>query len=353
MTVNFRFLGEKDLVNWYIICIFAQNLKHNIICKMKYNIKLIVDYLTELTGYEVKSLTHAKRDDYKLPLAIASCYSLCNVEFMETILTIAIPTEQESISPMQLAKHQAKMMEIFRHPVVFALESVESYKLSRLTHAKVNFIVPGKLIFIPSLLIVLRELKNIAKVMPEKMPPVAQMLVLYHLEKGSIDGLNTSEIANLTRLAYPTINVALRWLESNDIISLVGSKLKLVQIVMSKIELWDKSLPLMSSPIERILFADTKPTGGLMAGETAMEHYTMLAEPATPVVAIDKATAKENAAMMNKEYGDIRVEVWKYAPTLLSEDGWADRLSLYLCLKDSEDERIQIECDTLIKEMKW
>jgi len=72
----------------------------------------------------------------------------------------------------------------------------------------------------------------------------------------------------------------------------------------------------MTSPIERILFTDTKPEGSLMAGETAMGHYTMLAEPATPVVAIDKATAKRNAAIMNKEYGDIKVEVWKYSPFL-------------------------------------
>ena len=90
-----------------------------------------------------------------------------------------------------------------------------------------------------------------------------------------------------------------------------------------------------------------------MAGETAMGHYTMLAEPATPVIAVDKATAKENAALMNKEYGNLMVEVWKYSPTLLSEDGYADRLSLYLCMKDSEDERIQMECDTLIEGMKW
>lgn len=320
---------------------------------MRYNLKPVTDYLAELTGYEVKRQTHAKRDGDKLPLAIASYYTLCDIEFMETNLTIAIPTKQDSISPMQLAKHQTKMMETFHHPVVFALESVESYKISRLTHAKVNFIIPGKLIFIPSMLVILRELKNKAKVMPEKMPPVAQMLVLYHLEKCTIDGLNTLEIANLTGLAYPTINVALRWLQLNGIITLVGGKQKLVQIIMSKIELLEKSLPLMSSPIERILYTDIKPAGSLFAGETAMGHYTMLAEPTTPVVAINKAIAKDNAAIMSKEYGDIRVEVWKYAPTLLSVDGWVDRISLYLCLKDSEDERIQIECDTLIEEMKW
>ncbi len=320
---------------------------------MKYNIKPATDYLAELTGCEIRMMTHAPKDDDKLPLAIASCYTLFDVEFMETKVTIASPIEEEGISPIQLAKHQAKMMETFQHPVIFALKTVESYNITRLTRSKVNFIVPGKLIFIPSLLIVLRELKNSVKAMPEKMPPVAQMLVLYHLEKGTIEGLNTSEIADLTKLAYPTINVALRWLEANNIIALIGGKQKHVQIASGKMELWNKCLPLMSSPVERILYADTKPSEGLLAGETAMGHYTMLAEPATPIVAIDKTTAKKNAAVMNKQYGDIQVEVWKYSPTMLSEDGYADRLSLYLCMKDSEDERVQLECDTLIEEIKW
>ena len=56
---------------------------------------------------------------------------------------------------------------------------------------------------------------------------------------------------------------------------------------------------------------------------------------------------------MSKQYGDIKVEVWKYSPALLSENGIVDKLSLYLCMKDSDDERVQLECDTLIKGMKW
>lgn len=320
---------------------------------MKYNIASALDYLEELTGYKPRRLVHTKGEDNKLPLAIATNYVFYDIEFMETQVTIAMPTGLDGITPMQLAKHQAKMMEVFHHSVIYVLETVASYQIARLTQAKVDFIVPGKIMFIPSMLIVLREMKNTVKEMPEKMPPVAQMLVLYHLETRTIDGLTASEIAELTGLAYPTINVSLRWLVTHEIITLVGSKLKHVQITMSKEELWNKSLPLMSSPIERILFTDTKPEGSLIAGETAMGHYTMLTEPATPVIAIDKATAKKTATLMNKEYGGIKVEVWKYSPALLSEDEWADRLSLYLCMKDSEDERIQMECDTLIEEMKW
>ena len=281
---------------------------------MKYNIATITDYLEDLTGYKTRQLTHAKCEDKRLPIAIATSYSYYDLEFMETQVTIAIPTGLDGITPMQLAKHQAKMIEAFQHPVIFALESVASYQIARLTQAKVDFIVPGKIIFIPSMLIILREMKNTVKEMPEKMPPVAQMLVLYHLETRTIDGLTASEIAELTGLAYPTINVALRWLVANGIIALTGGKQKHVQITMSKKEVWNKSLPLMTSPIERILFTDKKPEGSLMTGETAMGHYTMLAESATPVIAIDKATAKENAAMMNKEYGNIKVEVGNTPP---------------------------------------
>ena len=145
---------------------------------MKYNITSVTDYLEELTGFKTRRLAHAKGKDKKLPLAIATSYSYYDLEFMGTQVTIAIPTGLDSITPMQLAKHQAKMIETFHHPVIFALESVASYQIARLTQAKVDFIVPGKIVFIPSMLIVLRELKNTVKEMPEKMPPVAQMLVL-------------------------------------------------------------------------------------------------------------------------------------------------------------------------------
>ena len=35
----------------------------NIICKTKYNIATITDYLEDLTGYKTRQLTHAKGED--------------------------------------------------------------------------------------------------------------------------------------------------------------------------------------------------------------------------------------------------------------------------------------------------
>jgi hypothetical protein len=56
---------------------------------------------------------------------------------------------------------------------------------------------------------------------------------------------------------------------------------------------------------------------------------------------------------VDKNYGENVIEIWRYNPSILSKSGIVDRLSLYLSLKDSKDERIQIELDNMINEIKW
>lgn len=337
----------------YIIITFAQNIARNIMCNMRYNIKSATEYLAELTGCDVTTSTTAKAEKDKLPLAISGTYGFRDMEMLGTRFTLAIPNATEECSPIQMSKHQAKMMEALGRPVVFLLDSVESYHITRLTRARVNFIVPGKLIFIPSLMMVLHERKNATKEQPAMMTPVAQLLVLYHLQVEKINGMNTARIAEKTDLSYPTINIALKWLVNHGLVELVGRKEKEVHFALESKELWEKALPLMSTPVERVAFADVPIAGSHYSGETAMGHYTMLAEPMVPVVAISKASAKENAAFLHKHYGESRVEIWKYKPSTLSKGDYVDRLSLYLSMKDSDDERVQMECDTIIEEMPW
>ncbi|MBK8874366.1 MAG: hypothetical protein IPN13_10755 [Bacteroidetes bacterium] len=47
------------------------------------------------------------------------------------------------------------------------------------------------------------------------------------------------------------------------------------------------------------------------------------------------------------------IEVWKYDPYFLAEDGCVDKLSLYLSLRHHQDERVQIALDELMNEVKW
>lgn len=320
---------------------------------MKYNIEQVKTYLQDFTGCPVLATTTNKSAVEKLPLALYNAYIFKDIELFGTRLTLVFPKIQEGCSPSQLSKHQTKFQEAFCHPVTFVLETIESYNLTRLTRSGVNFIVPGKLVFLPSMMMVLRDIKNTTREIPEMMPPVAQLLVLYHIQVESINGKETARIAEITGMAYPTINVALKWLNAKGFVQLIGGKQKKVQVTWNGKELWEKALPLMSSPVERILYTDTNLTETLIAGESAMGQYTMLAEPTNPVIAISKTTAKQLADSLNKQYGDGKVEVWKYNPTLLSNTGFVDRLSLFLSMKDNDDERVKMECDTLIEEMQW
>lgn len=322
-------------------------------CKMKYNKEIIVSYLAKIIGVDVNVLATLKDKLIQLPIVIKDSYLYIDVEIMGIRLTIAFPKDIENITPLQLSKHQTKMIEILGQPVVFAIEKIASYNISRLIKGNVNFIVPNKIVFIPDIMFVLRERKTEIKKVSEEMPPVAQLIVLYDIHVSRLSGKSILEIAECVQMAYPTVNVALHWLANNNIIDLNGAKQKEVKFLYEGKDLWEKSLPLMTSPIERIIYSDIMVEDSVYAGETAMGYYTMLAEPTMPTIAINKKCAKDNSGIFDKNFGDYKVEVWKYSPKILSNNEYVDPLSLYLSLKDNNDERVQIECDNLIKEIKW
>ena len=63
---------------------------------------------------------------------------------------------------------------------------------------------------------------------------------------------------------------------------------------------------------------------------------------------------KENKIMTFNNYdGAYFLEVWKYNPKTLAKDGFVDPLSLYMIFRDSEDERIEMECEKLLNEVPW
>jgi len=63
-----------------------------------------------------------------------------------------------------------------------------------------------------------------------------------------------------------------------------------------------------------------------------------------------KELLKENAFKnLNRIEGNIKIEVWKYLP--ISKDGFVDKLSLYLTLKEDKDPRIEKELELMIDKL--
>ena len=166
-----------------------------------------------------------------------------------------------------------------------------------------------------------------------------------------------SELASLLSLlvrladSYATVNKSLRWLASKDLIKLEGVKTKTVQIELSNRELWDKALPMFVSPIEQLHYTDALLEGLMVSGVNALASYTMLNEESRQCWAITKKELKNLDVVTDEQFGENEIQVWKYNPKMLSTEGVVDKLSLYLSLKDNEDERIQIELERLINAM--
>jgi hypothetical protein len=85
----------------------------------------------------------------------------------------------------------------------------------------------------------------------------------------------------------------------------------------------------------------------------ALAHYTMLNDEQKVYYALDRQEFKNQRVETNKYAGDNVIEIWRYSPQVLAENGFVDKLSLYLLLKNTDNERIEIELETLFEGIKW
>ena len=98
---------------------------------------------------------------------------------------------------------------------------------------------------------------------------------------------------------------------------------------------------------------------GVVAGLTALELLTAIAGDPLPTFAVWRNRLR--AAIRRGAIGlceipddaDAVVEEWTYDPTRLADGECADRLSLYLSLRATEDERIRKESQTLLEGVPW
>ena len=180
------------------------------------------------------------------------------------------------------------------------------------------------------------------------------MHILYHLEVKSLEGKGTYDIADLFNVSYANVNRAVRWLKDKEVIALSGGKTKSMIFQFKKRELWDRMLPFLANPIERIVYTDSLPDEVFcISGVNALSEYSMLNKEKNDTYAIAKEEARRLQIRTDKEYGETRIEIWRYNPCFFSKNGIVDKLSLFLAMKDMDDERIQIELETMINNMIW
>lgn len=316
-------------------------------------IRLVTDYVLSVLDEKVTLVPLEKCISDTIPIAVTQSFNLYKVELLGHAVVFALTHDGNEISPAQLKRTFNLIEHKCECPVVLVTDNIASYNVGRLTSQRSNFIIPKKQMFIPSLLIDLKKAKATGIDIKETIPPMAQCLLLYNLEIKSIDRCETKDLMEIFQVSYATINRSLRWLSENGLVSLEGKKTKEVRLIYYGKELWEKAMPFLVSPVEKIAFSDFLPSGSLKCGINALSEYTLINEENSDMYAINRTDMHQSDIPINKEYGLFRIEIWKYDPKLLSHTGTVDKLSLYLSLKDNDDERVQIELDNLLNDIQW
>lgn len=262
---------------------------------------------------------------------------------------------QDEFTADKLRKHIDLAQEAFNKIVIAVIGPIEAYNRLRLVEKKVPFIIPGKQMYIPNLLVDFKEYAATKSEMPTTMQPAAQCLLLYHIQVESLEGINFKNISEKLHYNPMTITRAAYFLYNTGICRLEGTKEKYLLFEKNKRELWNDTQAMMMNPVKKSNYY-TGWVGGENVYKTninALAHYSDLNDEILEYYAVRPGYVKfiegANLKKINSLEGNVFIEEWLYDPGLLTKGEFVDPLSLYLCFRDNQDERIEMALEQIIE----
>jgi DNA-binding MarR family transcriptional regulator len=315
------------------------------------------EYIQNTLGIDLKIVALNESQNKKLPVYLNSGYTLYMANLFNRDIVFA--ENKNEFTTNSLTKHLKVMKRLFNTDVVVVIPQLESYKRLRLIQKGIPFIVPGKQMFMPELFIDLKDFGTRQKQVPKIMTPAAQVLLLYHLQIESIEGINFKNIARKLLYDSATITRSARYLEQMNFCTIKGTKDKRLHFGMPKKELWESVKPYMHTPVKKTKYFNGYLIDNnlLKANNCALSHYSDLNEDDFEYYAVKPGSLKllyeANFKETPYKEGNICIEEWTYDPGLLSKSKFVDRLSLYLCYINDTNERVGMATDKLEKDVKW
>ena len=314
----------------------------------------LIKYLSDTLGVETAIIPLEKQLFQRLPLYITAAYKVQEIIIYGQRICILTAEDSENIqTPDRLFKQMQFVEQKTGLPIVYVFDKVISYNLKRMVRKGINFIIPNKQLFIPALMMNLRKTTDKIPQKAVLLTPLAQFILLYHLQNEILNGFRTLQLADKFTQPYRTVSRAVKNLKELGLCNHVGGKEKQLQFTEKGKDLWALAQDFLQNPIERNLFTDNilNKKQICLSNINALAHYTMINDEERYYFAVNKDIAKKLEA--NRYAGDNTIEVWRYNPKQLSNNGYVDKLSLYLLLKNDSDERIQGELEQMINEIQW
>jgi hypothetical protein len=322
-------------------------------------------YLQETLGKSCKLSTWDKSKT--LPFFLQEQYSFYEGKIIGQTYVFVCDLRVKEETPATISKHIKFVMNKDNHDVVYVREGITSYNRKRLIGHKIPFIVPENQMYLPPLGIDLREYFKTIHQETFTLAPATQAVLLYCMlyhsdsNRGRVE-YTPNELCTHFGYSRMTISRVCKELISSQLWKYHGTSQKSGKYRLcldKKDELWEIALPLLKNPVKSRCYVISREGFSCKAGLSALSDYSMIGEPKNRIVAVSspkfKKMIKDNKikVLPMAEPDAIEVEVWSYDPTRLTSSGVVDQLSLYISLKESNDERIQIALDEMMRDIRW
>jgi hypothetical protein len=340
---------------------------------MELKMKKALGYLLETLGIQAMASPLAKSNLDKLPMYINETFKLYQTHLFNTEIVLADLKNEDDLSIHQTEKQVQQVKNLLNQKVVVVLENIQAYNRKRLIEKSISFIVPGKQLYMPDLLIDLKESFTNPKTKQknETLLPSAQCLLIYHIlhrnQHWKLEEHPFKEIARKLHYTPMAITNAIDNLKYFELLDVQGDKEKFIRFRYNLPELWNiaQKQNLLVNPVIKAVFVDEKPKDLflLQSNASALPQYSNLNPGKQAYYAIEKTVfyglQKTKALLNQNEHeGNCALEIWKYNPLTLMEElpndlAVVDPLSLYLSLKDTRDERIEMALDQILEKYIW
>lgn len=325
----------------------------------------LMKYVEEVTGERPKLEELPVEQVAGVPLYLKVAYSLVRMTLFQRELLLAVHKSGGDLAtPSEYSGHARQLGRALGEETILVLPRLASYTRNRLVRRGVPFIVPGRQMFLPTLLVDLREWfpRPVREGSSGKLSSAAQVVVLYHLLGNEAEGIPLKELAARVGYSAMTLSNVRDELQAGSLCKVVkrGRSRHLV-FTGPRQGLWRSVEERLRSPVQARHWVrwEGPPSGALMAGISALAHLTHLSDDEMPTFALRASRYRRQLekggfhGCAGPDDADALIEAWAYDPEELATDDVVDRLSLYLSLRDSEEERVESALRSLLAEVQW
>lgn len=263
---------------------------------------------------------------------------------------LLIKVKDKNLGPKDFKKHGKRLKESINRPQVWYLKELHPHKVRRMIENDLNFIVENKQVYLPVVNISIKAEFEKMKVI-KILSGLSTNILIREILKGDLSGKSKADISRIFKLSKMSIGRAIEPLLVADLCE--ERKLGVAKFIQFKPrkELWKYIQKNIKSPVKEVVYLNVIPKVLPYSGVTSLARQSMLAEDVIPSFAIDKKEFNkkfQNAKLVLEDDAQSKVELWDRLVTLV-KDSNVNVIDTYLILKDSVDERTQIELEKLLQ----